>query len=196
MVEPPGQQGLLERLAAMDRRIEELSRRPGGSTSRIDRVRLDDWATQIEFTDIPQNGYEHLQLVISAGITGTASQAIRCRFNGRTSGYDTQFTLGAGTGISAGRLGDVGALEVGVCGPETWNPSCTCEAIIANYAKPTRHFTTARASFIPSSGALRDWSAAGFFWGQPFIAINRLTLFPAADQWFAPDTTITVYGLA
>lgn len=40
MIEPPGQQGLVDRLAALDRRIEELSRRGQSSGSPLCVVRL------------------------------------------------------------------------------------------------------------------------------------------------------------
>lgn len=193
MVEPPGQQGLVERLAAMERRIEELSRRGGGGSQRLARVRLTATAGQINFTNIPQYGYENLQLVISAGSTHTAYTGLKCRLNGATSGYDVQFIEGNGTGYNANRSLDVAALEVGVLGPTTWTITSTSEAIIADYTGDQWKILTARSAYLAANATLRQWSAAGHYWGggQP---VTQLTLYPGAGQ-FKAGSTATIYGL-
>lgn len=193
MVEPPGQQGLVERLAAMERRIEELSRRTGGGSRRLDRVRLTTATTEINFTGIPQYGYENLQLVVSAGSTHTALVGLKCRINGATTGYDMQFIEGQGANSVAGRINNVNAFEVGVVGPNFWAISSTSEAIIANVASNQWKMATARCAYLPSSGALRQWSAAGHYWGGT-APINQITLFPAVGQ-FTAATTATLYGM-
>lgn len=179
----------------MERRIEELSRRGGGGSKRLDRVRLTATASTIEFADIPQYGYQNLQLVISAGGTHTALVGLKCRVNGMAAGYDMQFIEGQGTGSVAGRINNTNAMEVGVVGPVSGDGmSTTSEALFADYTDPQMHMATARSAYVAGPAAVRQWSAAGLYWGTPRTPITRLTLYPATGQ-FVAGSTFTLYGL-
>ncbi len=197
MYADPGDSSLLSRLETIEHRIDELTRRSSGHGASLGTVTLTESATSIDFPDLPQR-FAHLNLVLSVGTDQAGVTGIQGQFNGLSTGYDSQFLEGNGTGFQAGRINGNTGVEVGVAGPSQWQPGATCEATIAGYSS-TRHykFVSARSAYMAGSGQVRSWASGGICWGLPDAPngmISRLTIKPAAGS-FTAGTTATLYGL-
>lgn len=187
---------LAERLANLERRLDELSRRSTGHGAPIASVELATDQATIDFDDLPQR-FTHVRVLCGVGTTSDVSLGIGCQLNGATRGYDRQYTEAGGNGSGAffaGRVTDTTNIEVGAVGPNTWPIATSSVATIAHYTAHAHTWVTAYAAYAGGAGTPRAWQATGFYWGE-HAPITRITLILPEGVQFTAGSAVSVYGL-
>lgn len=157
-------------------------------------------AASIDFTGLPTT-YAHLMVILyGRGDTAAALTNVQCRFNNdSTATYHQQALDATGATVTAADAG-AAAVTSALIGfiPAATSPANAfgqLDMVVAHYANAVNQKTFVAKSYAKSAatgvgaGFLRT---VGGVWMLAPVAINRITLFPAAGN-FAAGTRASVY---
>ena len=166
----------------------------------LERIELNDSASSVTFSNIPQTGYTDLKVVVSGRSTRSdVWEYIRLTFNADTSAsYSYKYIEGSGAAASSG--GNSAAAAPQIVGVSNGNTSTASTFGNAEIYIPNYNSTTTNKSFsVDSVGETNATTiymdmVAGLF--AKTDAISSIKIEPGSTYSYLANSTFSLYGLA
>lgn len=163
----------------------------------LERIELNNTASSVTFSNIPQTGYTDLKLIASArsaSATGDSSQTFSLSFNGLTTNRSQRQIYAYGTTVASDSSASniIGSVMNGTTG--TANTFTNCEFYIPNFTSNTAKSISLDKTNESNTASGNSLSIASALWNS-IAAITSITL-TADSNSFAANSTFSLYGLA
>ena len=156
----------------------------------LERVELNNTASSVTFSNIPQTGYTDLKIVVSARNTSTGDY-FAVSFNGSSASFSSRYLYWENTTANSGTLAQYGG-RVNTSST-TASTFASTEVYIPNYAG-SAYKSYSSDSVSENNAAAAPGSLIAGLWSN-VAAITSITLTPNAGS-FVANSTFSLYGIA
>ena len=163
----------------------------------LNRIELNQTASSVTFSSIPQTGYTDLKLVFSGRVTGTGTVAnIGINFNNSASSFTNRYLGGNGSSASSGSLsGTDGPLSIWTAdyNDVIANTFGNAEVYIPNYT--SNNYKSFSVDGVAENNATDGRMAMNAMLWSNTAAITSISLVPQSGS-FMQYSTFSLYGIA
>lgn len=156
----------------------------------LERIELNQSASSVTFSSIPQTGYTDLKIVVS-GRNDSSGDYFLLSFNGSTSNFSSRYIYWENTSVSSATLARYGGrIDTTFM---TASSFASTELYIPNYAS-SNYKSYSSDSVSETNGTAAPGSMIAGLWSNT-AAITSITLTPSASNW-SQYSTFSLYGIA